>query len=78
MKDDAAFDAVVSRLAADKSLNKADLHEIASSVSGFKLSGGRAGKPYNKGSLVESIRTTQALQQRQDRRAELIGKMKPW
>lgn len=68
-KDNTGFDTKVAALAADKSLTKEHMRQIATSFLGYgiKASVGRAG-------AIQQIKSQQAVSQRQNLRAEAIGK----
>lgn len=68
-KDNAGFDAKVAALAADKSLTREHMRQIATGFLGYgvKASTGRSG-------AIAEIKSKQAFNQRQASRADQIGK----
>ena len=67
------FDALVTRLGADRGIKKDDMREVARLYLGFEIN-----KKKGRADLLAAIVDKQAVEARQDARGSLLDRLKPW
>ena len=71
--DNVRFDALVTRLGADRGIKKDDMREVARLYLGFEIN-----KKKGRANSLAAIVDKQAVEARQDARGSLLDRLKPW